>query len=88
MRTCLLSSDHHGGTTEDPQTLVHSRSPSAPQKPVSKILEKLSPIQETSVDAISLTSVGGLSTGNCSPLEEDQDQEEIDPASPGEQFTD
>lgn len=80
MRTCLLSSDHH-----DLQSLVHSRPPSAPQKPLSKILEQLSPIQETSVEAISLTSLGGLSAGNCSPLEEDQDKEETGPApSPGE----
>lgn len=84
MRTCLLSSDHHGGTTADLQTLVHTRPSSDPQNPVSKIPEKLSPIQEASVEAISLTSLGGLSAGNCSPLEEDQDQEEMGPASPGE----
>lgn len=79
---CLLSSDNHGGTTEDLQTLVHSRPPSVPQKPVSKIPEKLSPIHETSVEASSLTSLGGLSAGNCSPLEEHQDQVDRAP-SPG-----
>ncbi|XP_039980473.1 uncharacterized protein bub1ba [Xiphias gladius] len=75
------SEDPLGGATEDLQTLVDSCPPSVPQKPVSKTTKKLSPIQETSVEANSLTSLGGLSAGNCSPLEEDQDQEETEHAS-------
>ncbi|XP_026196971.1 uncharacterized protein bub1ba isoform X1 [Anabas testudineus] len=71
---CPSSKDRRRGTTEDLQTLVHSRPPSVPQNPLSSIPEKLSPIQETSVEASSLTSLGGLSAGNCSPLEKDQDQ--------------
>ncbi|KAK2855793.1 hypothetical protein Q5P01_004528 [Channa striata] len=50
------------------------------QRPVSKVPEKLSPIQETSVETNSLSSLGGLSAETCSPLEE-QDQEQTDQAS-------
>ncbi|XP_070782380.1 mitotic checkpoint serine/threonine-protein kinase BUB1 beta [Enoplosus armatus] len=74
---CLLS-DPQGGTTEDLQTLEESRPPPVSQKPLSKTRKELSPIQETSVEANSLTSLGGLSAGNCSPLQEDQNQEEMD----------
>ncbi|XP_040920675.1 uncharacterized protein bub1ba [Toxotes jaculatrix] len=63
--------DCPGETAEDLQTLVDSRPTSVPQKLVSKTTTKLSPIQETSVEANSLTSLGG-------PLEEDQDQEETE----------
>ncbi|XP_018542308.1 uncharacterized protein bub1ba [Lates calcarifer] len=68
---------------EDLQTSVDSRPPPPiPQKPASKTTKKLSPIQETSVEANSLTSLGGLSTGNCSPLDQDQEEMELAP-SPG-----
>ncbi|XP_078029721.1 mitotic checkpoint serine/threonine-protein kinase BUB1 beta isoform X2 [Epinephelus lanceolatus] len=63
---CDTAADHHGGTTEDLQTSC----PPTVSKPVSKIRDKLSPIQETSVEA-SL-----LSAGLCSPLQEDQEQQE------------
>ncbi|XP_070843059.1 mitotic checkpoint serine/threonine-protein kinase BUB1 beta [Chaetodon trifascialis] len=72
------STDHQGGTPEDLHSLEESCPPSTSQKPVSKTRKKLSPIQETSVEASSLTSVGG-----CTPLEEDkedQDREETDHA--------
>ncbi|XP_041814739.1 mitotic checkpoint serine/threonine-protein kinase BUB1 beta isoform X2 [Chelmon rostratus] len=72
------STGHQGGTTEDTQSAVESGPPVTSQKPVSKTRKKLSPIQETSVEAGSLTSLGG-----CTPLEEvkeDQDKEEMDHA--------
>ncbi|XP_073348685.1 mitotic checkpoint serine/threonine-protein kinase BUB1 beta isoform X2 [Pagrus major] len=83
--------DPHGGTSEDLQTVVESRPPVISHKPATKTRKKLSPIQETSVEASSVTSLGG-----CSPLEEgwdqgeDQDQEEgqapgggaVDPCDP------
>ncbi|XP_044024107.1 mitotic checkpoint serine/threonine-protein kinase BUB1 beta isoform X2 [Siniperca chuatsi] len=75
------SADRQGGTTEDLQAPVESRPPTASQKPVPKTRKELSPIQETSVEANSLTSLGGLSAGNSSPLQEDQegqDQDQID----------
>ncbi|XP_076611979.1 uncharacterized protein bub1ba isoform X2 [Chaetodon auriga] len=85
------STDHQGGTPEDLDSLEESCPPSTSQKPVSKTRKKLSPIQETSVEASSLTSAGG-----CTPLEEDkedQDQETdhapspvggaVDPCDPG-----
>ncbi|XP_026163952.1 uncharacterized protein bub1ba isoform X2 [Mastacembelus armatus] len=62
---------HHGRTREDRFTFI-------PQQPVSKTTKELSPIEETSVEAASMTSLRGLSAGTCSPLEEDQDQEEMD----------
>lgn len=81
----FLLSDLQGGMTQDLQTPEETCPPTTSQKPVSKTTKNLSPIQETSVEANSLTSLGGLSAGNCSPLQEDQDQEEMDHVpSPGE----
>ncbi|XP_029351720.1 mitotic checkpoint serine/threonine-protein kinase BUB1 beta [Echeneis naucrates] len=58
-QTQELASAGHSKTTEDLQT----RPPSVPQNLVSRTTKNLSPIQETSVEASSLTSLG-----------EDQDQ--------------
>lgn len=71
----FLLLDHQGGTTTDLQTPVESCPLTVSQKPVSKTRKKLSPIQETSVEANSLTS---LSAGHHSPLQEDQDQDQQD----------
>lgn len=68
-------SDLQGGTAEDLQTAAESQPPIVSQKPASKLRKSLSPIQETSVETNSLTSLGG-----CSPLEEEQ--EEVDHAPP------
>ncbi|XP_054483257.1 mitotic checkpoint serine/threonine-protein kinase BUB1 beta-like isoform X1 [Anoplopoma fimbria] len=61
------AADHHGGAAEDLQTLVESCPPNVSQKPATKTRDKLSPIQETSVEA------NPLSAGECSPLQEDQE---------------
>ncbi|XP_071324034.1 mitotic checkpoint serine/threonine-protein kinase BUB1 beta [Trachinotus anak] len=68
--------DHHRGTTEDLQHVVDFRPPSLPQKPVSKTTKNLSPIQETSVEASSVTSLG-------ENQDQDQDQVQEHAPSPG-----
>ncbi|XP_037541146.1 uncharacterized protein bub1ba [Nematolebias whitei] len=64
-----------GGTTEDLQTQPGC------QKTVSKSGKVLSPIEEASSEAGSLTSLGGLATESSSPLNQqqlDQSREEMD----------
>ncbi|XP_067428936.1 mitotic checkpoint serine/threonine-protein kinase BUB1 beta isoform X1 [Thunnus thynnus] len=73
---------HQKGATEDLQTQAEPRPLAVSQKPVLKTRKELSPIQETSVEASSLTSLGAMSAGNCSPLEEDQEDMDHAP-SPG-----
>nr|XP_020480328.1 uncharacterized protein LOC109974470 [Monopterus albus] len=72
--------DHHGGTSEDLQSLVHSQPSFMPQQSVSKAPKELSPIQETSVEAASWTSLPGLSSGSCSLLEAEQKHRDQDHA--------
>ncbi|XP_038583536.1 uncharacterized protein bub1ba [Micropterus salmoides] len=67
-----LPSAPQNGFTQTPTVVQTS------VEPVSKTRQELSPIQETSVEANSLTSLG-MSAGHGSPLQEDQDQEELDP---------
>ncbi|XP_045897807.1 mitotic checkpoint serine/threonine-protein kinase BUB1-like, partial [Micropterus dolomieu] len=67
-----LPSAPQNGLTQTPTVVQTS------VEPVSKTRQELSPIQETSVEANSLTSLG-MSAGHGSPLQEDQDQEELDP---------
>ncbi|XP_051265055.1 uncharacterized protein bub1ba isoform X10 [Dicentrarchus labrax] len=73
--------DHQGGTTQDLQAQEESRPPVVSQKPVTKTRQKLSTIQETSVDGNSR-----LSLRDCSPLWEDQapssDGGAVDPCDP------
>ncbi|KAI3363998.1 hypothetical protein L3Q82_001594 [Scortum barcoo] len=74
----LAPADPQVGTTEDLQTPPESCAPTDVQKPASKTRKKLSPIQETSVEASSLTSLGELSAGHFSPLQEDQEDQDLD----------
>ncbi|XP_061563003.1 mitotic checkpoint serine/threonine-protein kinase BUB1-like isoform X2 [Cololabis saira] len=74
-----------GRTSEDVQVQPDPPGPLAvSQKAASKPREKLSPIHEASVEAGSQSSAGGLSAGNCSPLDQDPPSQNLDQDPPSQ----